>query len=713
MGRVLKIIFLVFYISFNIGVLSAQNDILIQGVVVSADSGEPLRNIVILYDLVMKARSDVDGRFSFVIARDADLTFKSDQGMDYKETTINVDGRNNLTVMMQSLSQEIDAVTIVAKIRRKPLTVEPTELEVKGNYFHITPKLHIPYDAFTTDYRYVMQPTLVDVTTGRQARFRPLVMDGKNYDLVEHRHLNFGDTPDPLEQFVVPNTITPENEVYSYVDSIYVESKDLGNDFKVNCEFVLVTYNKFTRSKKDSVKHFEIAKGTVNPLRFFDYTMISPMQLDGSILKDDTDPYLAPRGADTMYIPVPELDMRGNKGVSKIEFEVGKTTLNLKIRANREAVDKIRSTLRDIQYNPYATLDSIKMVGYASPEGSYDMNLRLANLRTNEFMSVITSDIDPYNLARIKLEAYGVVESWSSVVELAEDDDPELAKKLQGFVDKYGNNLASLQWAFIKSAEYRTVIVPRYLPQLRRVTYEINYSILRPLSTNEVVTRYKRYGSDSLSRYEFYKLIVNESDSLRRETFIDEALTRFPDFTIMANYKAVNLLRRDSVNMDLLQPSFDGQYTPVAVRYNQAAMALKSRDFVLADSLLQDIPVNEMTQHFHQTISLLNGYYDDAYPYFEERGGLNEVLILLAMKENSRARSKMTELLKEYSNSSDARCHYIAAVCANRMEDLSMAIMHLNIALQLDPSLSEIAKVDGDILDIYELVEIQNMGGGK
>lgn len=710
MGRILKIIFLIFYISFNVGTSSAQNDILVQGVVVSAEDGKPIRNIAILCEYVMKGRSDADGRFSFVVARDAQLTFKSDKGMDYKETTVNVDGRNNIEVKMPIMSQEIDAVTVVAKIKRKPLSVEPTELEVKGNYFHITPKLHIPYAAFTTDYRYVVQPTLVDVTTGRQSRFRPMVMDGKNYNLVMHRYLNFGESIDSLAHFIVPNTVRPDNEIYAYQDSLYVESKDLGNDFKVVCEFVLVSYDEHRRSKGDDIKSFEIAKGTVNPLRFFDYS-VSPMQLDETLLEKDMIPYIEPTGADTMYIPAPELDTHGSRGVSKIEFEVGRTKLNLDVAANKEAIDKIRGELQDIQRNPYATLDSIKVVGYASPEGGYDANVKLADLRTKEFMSIITSDIDPYNLKRIKLESKGVVEPWSRVATLAEADNPELAKKLTSIIDKYNDEFQAIQWVVLQLPEYRSVIVPRYLPQLRRMTYEIDYSILRPSTYDEVSRKYEKYGRDSLSRYEFYKLIVGDRDSIRRDVVINESLERFKNFTIMANYKAVNLLRQDSINMELLEPVFDGKYTPVSVRYNQAAMALKNRDFVVADSLLQDIPVNKETEYFHKTISLFNGYYEESYEYFSQQGGLNEVLILLAMKDNETAREKMTELMRDYENGSNAKCHYIAAVCANRMEDLSMAIMHLNIALQIDPSLAEMAKLDGDIVDIYELIAIQNGGG--
>ncbi len=699
------------YIFIDVEILSAQTNIRVQGVVVSADTGKPIRNIVITSDFIMKGRSDADGRFSFVIDRDAELLFKSDQDMEYEDVTINVDGRNNIKVTMKSMAKQIEAVTIVAKVRRKPLTVEPTEMEVKGNYFHITPKLHIPAKAFTADYRYVVQPVLVDLTNNTHRNFRPMVMDGEHYDLIEHRHLHFGETLDKLEQFVIPNTIRKDNEIYAYSDSLYVQSPDLGNDFKVECFFVLVTYNRPARSSRDSVKMFEIAKGTVNPLRFFNYS-ISPMQLNETLLEKDEHPYLIPTGADTIYIPTPELEPRGTRGVSKIEFEVGRTKINQNIASNRESINSIQSILRDIQLNPDATLDSISMVGYASPDGTYETNLKLANLRTAELLNVVTSAIDPYILERIKLKSRGEVERWSSVVKLAETENPPLAEKLQTILDKTNDAYASTQSAVLRMPEYRKIIAPRYLPQLRRVSYAIDYSLLRPMTYQEISDKYERYGSDSISRFEFYKLITEEQDSVRRDTIMKRAIEKFENFTIIANYEAVRMLRQDSINMEILEPLFDGKYTPMAARYNQAAMALKSREYSIADSLIQDISLTDATRYMHQIISLFNGDFDDAYEYFSQFGGLNEVLILLLMKENERAREKMMELIKDSDNVSNAKYHYIAAVCANRMEDISMAIMHLSVALQIDPSLEEMAKIDADVIDIYELIQLQNGGGG-
>ena len=47
-----------------------------------------------------------------------------------------------------------------------------------------------------------------------------------------------------------------------------------------------------------------------------------------------------------------------------------------------------------------------------------------------------------------------------------------------------------------------------------------------------------------------------------------------------------------------------------------------------------------------------------------------------------------------------ARECYIKAIAANRLEKIGDAIMSIEKALELDPSLLEVAKVDGDIIDL-------------
>jgi hypothetical protein len=47
-----------------------------------------------------------------------------------------------------------------------------------------------------------------------------------------------------------------------------------------------------------------------------------------------------------------------------------------------------------------------------------------------------------------------------------------------------------------------------------------------------------------------------------------------------------------------------------------------------------------------------------------------------------------------------AREEYVKAIAANRLDLVGEAIMHFDNAMELDPSLIEVAKIDGDVLDL-------------
>ena len=69
--------------------------------------------------------------------------------------------------------------------------------------------------------------------------------------------------------------------------------------------------------------------------------------------------------------------------------------------------------------------------------------------------------------------------------------------------------------------------------------------------------------------------------------------------------------------------------------------------------------------------------------------------MLLAMKKNQEAWDKISQM-----NIGTAREYYVKAIAANRLEKIGEAIMSIETALSLDPSLLETAKVDGDIIDL-------------
>ncbi len=668
--------------------LSAQSTIRVQGVVRGGGDNKPVGRVNILVGQALKGVTDIDGRYSILVNRDDTLQFHN---VEYDDKRVPVSGQQQIDVQIYTKSVEIEQVMVVAKLKSKKLSVEPTDIEIKGNYFHLKTRFRVPYKKFNTDDRLVVQPTVNDVTRKKIHMLRPVVMDGEHYDLIEHRSHYFGLVADSLERFVVKNTITKEDNIYTYRDSIYIESTDLNNDFKADCHLALVSYHQ----PAGFVDMVTIANGTVNPLRFFDRSA-APLGID-----------------EKYYIPVPEMELHNSRGTADIEFKIGRSEIDYSVPKNKRNIDNIKSVIASVQSNPDATLRSLSMSGYASPDGSYQINKELSNRRTKAMLDVITESIDKEQLKYVKLSSQGVIEPWSRVAELMERDSLPSAKKVREIVTKTGDNFTTTQSRIRVLPEYRSVISPKYLPRLRRVEYEVDYTVFRPLTIAEIESKFKAGGDKGLSRFEYYSLIEAEGDQERKLYYEHKAIAEYPNFTIYVNREAVRLIESDSVNMKLLAPLFEDKELPEEIYYNQAIMAVRDNRLSAADSLITNVKIRPETQHLINVISVLNGRYDEMLPYFSERGGLNEVLILLCMKRNEEAFEKMKTLMGSDPMLGASAVHnYVLALCGNRNEDLTIAMVHLQIAISIDPSLAEIAKIDSDVTDIYELIRPDRKEGG-
>lgn len=657
----------------------AQHEIRIQGVVRDLATSEPIGGVSVIHNGNQIAFTDVDGNYSAFVPNNAELLFYKPEYNDYETT---VDNRQILNVNMTIKIVELGESIVVGKMSKKTIVVDQTELEVIGNYFHLKTKFRVPKQIFTTDKRFIVQPSLKNVTREQYSYFRPVVIDGDVYKINRQRVLGFEEDDDVLKPYIVDNTLDSTAHIYSYHDSTFIRRELISDDYLAEC-YLAVNAN-YENPKKDFLDTVVIARGTQNPLRFLDYH-IDPLELN-----------------DTSLIPKPEMKLVAEKGVSRIEFVIGKAQLDKKNPQNEIEMNAIKDKLSAILNNRFSTLNGISVIGYASPDGVYRSNALLAQARTDVVLKEIVASL-PEDVAKyVRLSSMSVVEPWSRVAQLLAEDSLEVAAKVQEIVDTYNDDYVRTQTQIRKLPEYRKTIAPDYLPRLRRVEYEINSTEFRNLTVPEIWDRFNR-GEEDISRYEYWKLIESCEDSLQKVEMERLALKKFPNFTLIANREAVRLHNTDSIDLKVLEPCVDA-YGPYEILYNQSLMALKYGDVDTADSLMSYVPVNANTSYLKAIVNTLSGKFDEAYPYIASMGGLNEVLILLCQGRNKDADAKMTVLLEDKENWDNADIWYVKAICANRLEDLNWAIEALQQAITLDPSLIEIARLDSDVMDIIEII---------
>lgn len=609
--------------------------------------------------------TDDDGKYSIVLAPNATISFTC---MGYSEKKEKVKGRVTIDVELQSTAKEMDEITVTASLVGN-VVFEPSEIEIVGNYFHLRTRFKVPKEIMALDHRLVVQPTIYNVTRNSTMFLRPVVSDGREYLLTQERMYGFDIARDTLSPYIQKSEMSRQGEIIAYHDSVYIENNR--DDYRSDVFLSVEDYHKIIR-----VDTMVIAKGTVNPLRFFDYN-ISAQDL-----------------TDSIYIPKPELALRSDKGEVHLTYLPGKSDIDETNPNNQQELKKLEDRIKFLEQDPDAKLQSMSIFGISSPEGNYAKNVELADLRMRSARNKILSYISPATKEFLKVESQSKVENWLPVVEMLKQDSLiEKANEVQEIINKYPTSLNSQFNKIKRLSYYRSIIVP-YLTKLRRVEYDFGYSLYRVLKDEEIVEMYEQ-NYTQLSRYDFYRMFQMAKDDVEKETLYSQAISVYPKFMLAANNLAALYIRQGRSNIDILKPFIKGDNIPEEVLTNQIIATLDKWQYSTADSLASLMPQSETTEYVKSITRLMNGNYQEALSQFEGEGGLNEVLILLAMKRNDEAWEKAQELPDD-----SARVLYVKAIITNRLDMVVEAIDYIETALDMDPSLREIAEIDADVKDL-------------
>lgn len=645
----------------------AQDNIRVRGHVVS-DEGKPVEDaaVSVVETGLTVGVTDSDGAYVVVCPRDAKLVFSC---IGFNDEIVDVKGRLKIDVTMISSVQELEEVVVKVKVKNKVLP-EPTDIEMKGNYFHVKTRFTVPKELFESDTRLVVQPSIYDITLKERKYMSPLVFDGREYNITQKRMYDYDIERDPLHDFItVKETGKRKSDLITYHDSLYVDFVD--HDYRADVYMALEGYNKVIY--RDT---FSIAQGVVNPLRFFEYSLP------------------ARNLTDSAYIPKAEMQLMDSKGSVNLNFLIGKAVLDDKNPTNRTELERLGNELRHIENDKDASLHTMNITGIASPDGLYASNKRLSEKRTEAAFQRIMSMLSASTRNVITSSSDSKVAEWADVVALMEADSLYTeAGQIDSIIDRFDGNRDRQLREIRKLPYYKSVVAEIYLPKLRKVEYEYTYSIFRFLTDEEVRALYDKNYKE-LTKNEFWRMFNIEKDTVKLEKIYRQALEKYPEFLIAANDLSALCNKQGKGDSRILEKFIDFDVPDVVIG-NQIVALLQERKYEEAEMLLGRLSHSEDNAMIRAVTNVLGGNYSDGYDEIAKTGVFNEVLLLLCMKDNEKA----WELSKQLTGGT-AKEFYVKAVAANRTDRVGEAMIYMEQAFALDPDLEEIAKNDGDLLDL-------------
>lgn len=269
-------------------------------------------------------------------------------------------------------------------------------------------------------------------------------------------------------------------------------------------------------------------------------------------------PEPAPVEVPPPYIPrlrasyiVPEVEAvksRCETGKAFLDFAVGQSTVNASFKNNAAELDKINALIEAVKNNPDATITGIVIRGYASPEGTYTLNLNLSAKRAAALKKYIRS---LYGFGDNLFTVEGKGEDWATLDSLVSQSDMQdkytVLEIIRG-TDIFDGRERKLM-ALSAGNPYRSMKAGLF-PQLRRSEYELHYTV-EPFTVEKGKEVFQVKPS-LLSLNEMF-LIANtyEAGSDAFNDVFETAARLFPhDDTANLNAAANALTRKDVVSAE-------------------------------------------------------------------------------------------------------------------------------------------------------------------
>lgn len=288
------------------------------------------------------------------------------------------------------------------------------------------------------------------------------------------------------------------------------------------------------------------------------------------------------RPAYLFVTPSAELEkIRNARGSAYIDFPVNRTEILTGYRRNPEELQKIRNTIDTLRSDADIRIVSVSIEGFASPEGPYDNNERLAKGRTKALADYLRG---LYTFDPSVMRTTWVAEDWDSLRRYVAKSEIACKQEILSIIDMTDLAPDARELRLKKSCpeQYRFLLDNVY-PGLRHSDYAVEY-VIRSYADVDEIKAVMKSAPQKLSLHEMN--IVAQSLEPGSDEYcevFEVAVRMYPDDAV-ANLNAANIaLGRGELERAAGYLSKAGD-TPEAV-YARGILAAKRGDYTLAARL--------------------------------------------------------------------------------------------------------------------------------
>lgn len=186
-------------------------------------------------------------------------------------------------------------------------------------------------------------------------------------------------------------------------------------------------------------------------------------------------PLYQPQYRYAMLVPEGEETKRREESLTaQITFPVSQTNLNMNLGNNRAEIKRIDDKLTELTRNKNLTVDALSIAGYASPEGSEDLNNRLAQGRVDRVAQYIVSK-SPRLKGHYTSSAMGA--DWDGLREAIAASSLDHKEQVLEILQKEPVSERTAALRAIDDGQTYAQLLQTYYPPLRRTVISFSFVV--------------------------------------------------------------------------------------------------------------------------------------------------------------------------------------------------------------------------------------------
>ena len=380
--------------------------------------------------------------------------------------------------------------------------------------------------------------------------------------------------------------------------------------------------------------------------------------------------------------------VRAQRVEANIKFLVNQANLRkseLKNGSVKEFVEMLKKINADREG---LNLKNVEVAAYASPEGGFKFNDKLAGKRQSVSEAYVDKQLKAAKLGGANVDAHYTAQDWDGFKRLVQASNIQDKDVILRVLEMYKDPAEREQQIRNMSAGFRE-LADGILPELRRSRLIINYETVGR-SDEQIKEQYKADAAQ-LSADELLYAATLTNDANEKEAIYKKAAECYDKDYRAYNNLAVMAFNKGDENAakSYVKQAFAKNQKAPEGYANLALIALRNGNIAEAESNLSSAINANGFGEVMGNLNIAKGNYATAVKNFEGSKSNSAALAQILNKDYAAA----VATLKDQKNA-DALSDYLMAIVQNRQGNTAAAQDYLNSAIKKNSALSQYADND-------------------